>query len=91
MVTDAPWYVSNVILHADLGISCLQDVIQQRRNKQHNKIKTHKNPLLKALLARDDSRRPKRNWPIDLTQVSPLDGTASCHLKFITLVYRMQF
>jgi hypothetical protein len=63
---DAPWYVSNATLHADLGISSVQDVIQQRRNKHHNKIKTHENPLLKTLLARDDNRRLKRNWPIDL-------------------------
>jgi hypothetical protein len=53
-------------LHADLGISSVQDVIQQRSNKHHNKIKTHENPLLKTLLAKDDNRRLKRNWPIDL-------------------------
>jgi hypothetical protein len=66
MIVDAPWYVSNATLHADLGISSVQDVIQQRSNKHHNKTKTHETPLLKTLLARDDNRRLKRNWPIDL-------------------------
>jgi hypothetical protein len=66
MIVDAPWYVSNATLHADLGISSVQDGIQQRSNKHHNKIKTHENPLLKTLLARDDNRRLKRNWPNDL-------------------------
>jgi hypothetical protein len=66
MIGDAPWSVSNATLHADLGISSVQDVIQQRSNKLHNKIKTHENPLLKRLLARDDNRRLKRNWSIDL-------------------------
>jgi hypothetical protein len=66
MTVDAPWYVSNATIHADLGISSVQDVIQQRSNKHQNKIKTHENPLLKKQLARDDSRRLRRNWPIDL-------------------------
>jgi hypothetical protein len=66
MTVDAPWYVSNATHHADLGISSGQDAIQQRSNEHHNKVKTHENPLLKALLARDDNRRLKRNWPIDL-------------------------
>jgi hypothetical protein len=54
MIVDTPWYVSNAALHADLGLSSVQDIIQQRSNKHHNKIKTHENPPLKTLLARDD-------------------------------------
>jgi hypothetical protein len=56
MMIDAPWYVSNATLHADLGVSYVHDVIHQ----------THENPLLKTLLAREENRRLKRNWPIDL-------------------------
>jgi hypothetical protein len=67
MIVDAPWYVSNATLHADLGISSLQDVTQKRNSKHHNRIKTHEKPLLKTLLARDDNRRHERNCPIDLT------------------------
>jgi hypothetical protein len=67
MTVDAPRYVSNATLHADLGLSSAQDVIQQRSNKHHNKIETHETPLIKTLLARDDNKRLKRNWPIDLT------------------------
>jgi hypothetical protein len=66
MTVDAPWYVSSATLHAVLGIYFVQDAIQQRSNKRHNKIKIHENPLLKTLLARDNNRRLKRNWPIDL-------------------------
>jgi hypothetical protein len=61
MIVDAPRYVSNATLHTDLGVSSVQDVI-----KHHTKIETHENPLIKALLAREDIRRLKRNWPIDL-------------------------
>jgi hypothetical protein len=66
MIVEAPWYVYYATLHADLSLSSVQDAIQQRSNKHHNKIKTQENPLLKTLMARDDSRRLKRNWPIDL-------------------------
>jgi hypothetical protein len=66
MIVDAPCYVSSAALHADLGISSVQDVIQQKSNKHHNKIKTHETLLLKTLLARNDNRRLKRNRPIDL-------------------------
>jgi hypothetical protein len=63
MIVDAPWYVSNATLHADLGIPYVQDVIHQKCNKHHT---TLENPLLKTLLLREEKRRLKRNWPIDL-------------------------
>jgi hypothetical protein len=66
MIVDAPWYVSNATLHADLGISYVQDVIHQKCSKHHTTLDAHENPLLKTLLLREDNRRLKRNWPIDL-------------------------
>jgi hypothetical protein len=41
MIIDAPWYVSNATLHADLGISYVQDAIHQKCNKHHTTLKTH--------------------------------------------------
>jgi hypothetical protein len=58
-IVDAPWYVSNATLHADLGISCVQDVIHQKYNKHHTTVETHENPLLKTLLLREENRRLK--------------------------------
>jgi hypothetical protein len=66
MKADAPWYVSNATLHTDLGISSVQDAIKQKSNRHHTKTVTHQNPLIRELSAREDSRRLKRNWPIDL-------------------------
>jgi hypothetical protein len=60
------WYVSNATLHADLGISYVQDVIHQKCNNHHTRLGTHENPPLKTLLLREENRRLKRNWPIDL-------------------------
>jgi hypothetical protein len=61
-----PWYVSNATLHIDVGISYVQDVIHQNCNKHHTTLEPHVNPLLKTLLVREENRRLKRNWPIDL-------------------------
>jgi hypothetical protein len=82
MTVDAPWYVSNATLHADLGILYLHDVIHQEYNKHHTTLETHENPLLKALQLREENRRLKRKWPIDLisgTGDSPLDDCPSRH------------
>jgi hypothetical protein len=62
MIADAPWYISNATLHADLGISYVQDVSHQKCNKHHTRLETHENPLLNT----EENRQLKRNWPIDL-------------------------
>jgi hypothetical protein len=66
MIVDVPWYVSKATLYADLGISYVQEVIDQKCNKHHTRLGTHENPLLKTLLLKEENRRLKRNWPIDL-------------------------
>jgi hypothetical protein len=66
MIVDAPWYVSNATLHADLGIPYVHGVIHQKCNKHHTRLEALENPLLKALLVREENRRLKRKWPIDL-------------------------
>jgi hypothetical protein len=65
MIVDAPWYVSNATLHADLGISYVHDAIQQKWNKHDTTLGTHENPLLKTLV-REENRQLKINSPIDL-------------------------
>jgi hypothetical protein len=47
LIVDAPWYVSNATLHADLGISHVQDVIHQNCNNHYTRLETHENSLLK--------------------------------------------
>jgi hypothetical protein len=53
--------VSNATLHADLGISYVQDVIHQQCDKHHTTLETHENPLHKTLLVREENRRLKIN------------------------------
>jgi hypothetical protein len=66
MIVDAPWYDSNAKLHADLGISYVHEVIHQKCNNHHTRLETHETPLLIKLLLREENRRLKGNWPIDM-------------------------
>ena len=63
---DAPRYVTNDMIHKDLGIPTVHEVIHDRSIKHRTKLETHTNPLLQ-LLPRDNTiRRLKRRWPADL-------------------------
>jgi hypothetical protein len=46
MMTDAPWYVTNLTLHDDLKIPFVRDVISDRYAKHHWKLVTHPNHIL---------------------------------------------
>jgi hypothetical protein len=65
-MTDAPWYISNSTLRNDLGIPYIEDVIQERSSKHHDRVEEHPNPLLQPLLEKQNNRRLKRHLPIDL-------------------------
>jgi hypothetical protein len=87
MIVDAPWYISNATLHADLGISYVQDAIHQKCNKYHTRLGTHEIPLLKTLLLGEENRQLKRNWPIYLIRrwTTPQQDI----VIITTLAYRM--
>ena len=66
MMTDAPWYVTNLTLHDDLKIPFIRDVISDRYAKHHWKLVTHPNPTLQQLLDANQPRRLKRTRPSNL-------------------------
>jgi hypothetical protein len=43
---DAPWYVTNDMIHKDLGIPTVQEVIHKRSIKHRTNLESHSNPLL---------------------------------------------
>ena len=65
-IVDAPWYVTNAMIHEDLGIPTVQEVIQDRSTKHRIKLETHFNPLLHHILRDNVVRRLKRRCPADL-------------------------
>jgi len=46
MITNAPWYVSNLTLHENLKIPHVREVIFEKYAKRRRKLETHPNPLL---------------------------------------------
>ena len=66
MITDAPWYVSNLTLHEDLKIPYVREVMFEKYAEHHRKLETHPNTLLHPLLDNGQPRRLKRTQPVDL-------------------------
>jgi len=62
---DTLWYVTNDMIHRNLGIPSVHDVIHDRSIKHRTKLESHSNPLLQPL-PQDVTRRLKRRWPADL-------------------------
>ena len=62
MITNAPWYVSNLTLHEDLKIPYVREVTFEKYAKHHRKLETHPNPLLDT----GQPRRLERTRPVDL-------------------------
>jgi hypothetical protein len=85
MIVDAPWYVSNVTLHVDLGISYVYEIIHQKCNKHHTRLETHENPLRKT----DDL---KETGQLTWFEVPRIRRWTTLHQDIViitTLAYRM--
>jgi len=66
MITNAPWYVSNLTLHEVLKIPYVREVVFDKYAKHHQKLEMHTNPLLHPLLDIGQPTRLKRTRPMDL-------------------------
>jgi hypothetical protein len=64
-ITNAPWYVTNHTLHADLHIPYVREVFQERIANHRTAIASHPNQLMVPLLCTPASRRLKRRWTFD--------------------------
>jgi hypothetical protein len=70
MMTNGPWHVSNQILHDDLKVPFIKDVIHSQATKYINRNKNHINELINALTdVPSITRRLKRQGPEDLSNV----------------------
>jgi hypothetical protein len=66
-IVNPPWYVLNTILHTDLQISTVKAEITNFSTKYREKLITHPNELIPALLEEEEPRRLKRLKPTELT------------------------
>jgi hypothetical protein len=67
MITNAPWYVSNLTLHEDLKIPYVREVIFEKYAKHHRKLETHPNPLLQPFTG---------HWAAKTNEADPARGPA---------------
>jgi len=84
IMTDVPWYVTNLTLHEDLKIPFVRDVISERYAKHHWKLVTQPNLIIQPLLNANKHGRLKRTQPYDLlqiTEVKPLGTNSHCHTE----------
>ncbi|KMQ90709.1 hypothetical protein RF55_9503 [Lasius niger] len=69
MIVDAPWYVTNEIIHKDLEVPMVIDEVKKYTSAYKARIQGHPNILASSLM--DDRpliRRLKRKIPQDLTE-----------------------
>ena len=65
MITNAPWYVSNLTLHEDLKIPHVRDVIFENYVKHHGKMETHPQPFTPNFTG---------HWAAKTTEADPARG-----------------
>jgi hypothetical protein len=70
-LANAPWYVSNLQLHTDLGIPFVAAGIRRSSLFYHRRLAGNHNALVAALSTPPNvARRLKRRWPSDLHSVT---------------------
>ena len=61
MITNAPWFVRNDVIHRDLDVPKVEDVIKESMSRMNNVITSHHSPALDELRSTwDRTRLPRR-------------------------------
>jgi hypothetical protein len=68
-IVNAPWYISNKVLHAELKIPTIRAEITKFTVKYRDKITTHPNELASTIFEEEGPRRLKIYKPTDLTTI----------------------
>jgi hypothetical protein len=66
MLTDAPWYVPNTIIWKDLQIQTVKHKISRYSYHYSKRLSGHPNELILNLQEPPETRRLRKNLPIDL-------------------------
>ncbi len=66
IVTNAPWYIRNSNIHADLVVPSIENVTKAFCRKYKNRLECHPNVLANKLLIESNFKRLKRKAPLDL-------------------------
>jgi hypothetical protein len=67
MVTKAPWYIPNHVLHTDLQMPTIREEITRLSSNYKAKMEVHPNKLMNTLLEKHGQGRLHRYSPLDLS------------------------
>jgi hypothetical protein len=65
LITQAPRYVTNQILHWDLGIAPVREISKDKAKAHRKTLSAHPNPLMVPLITPPPVRRLRRIWTFD--------------------------
>jgi hypothetical protein len=68
LITNAPWYVPNAVLHTDLQLLTIRAEITRMRGMYKAKLEAHPNDLAKTLCIPHTLGRISKIKPLDLPQ-----------------------
>jgi hypothetical protein len=66
MITDAPWFVPNTVIRKDLQIPTVKHEISRYSCHYSKRLSVHPNELILNLQKPPETRRLRKNLPIDL-------------------------
>jgi hypothetical protein len=66
MVTDAPWYAPNTVIRKDLQIATIKQEISLYSYRYGKRLSMHPNELILNFQEVPETRRLRKNLPIDL-------------------------
>jgi hypothetical protein len=66
LIVDAPWYVPNLHIRRDLQLSSVKEEISRSSLRYYQRLTTHPNDQVLALMAIPGTRRLRRHAPSDL-------------------------
>jgi hypothetical protein len=66
LIVDAPWYVSNYVIHKDLQIPTVKEEISHFSSLYAVRLCAHTNELIVTLTEPPIHKRLRQYWPYDL-------------------------
>jgi len=65
LITQAPWYVTNQILHRDLRVAPVREIFKEKAKVHRKTLSSHPNSLMRPLTTQPPTRRLRRKWTFD--------------------------
>ena len=65
LITQAPWYVTNQILHRDLCVAPVGEIFKEKAEAHRKTLSSHPNSLMRSLTTQPATLRLKRKWTFD--------------------------